>query len=154
MRDIDSELAPGVWVGKNERVGVLVSDKGEEVSTYLDEDTVRRVAVGDSARFYADGLEGPFVRLTVAGIDQDATHVLPSGMWSAQHGGSVVAREKQGYWLPERAVYRVTFMLAEPSGALAGRSWRGKVVIAADWEAPGTRLLRGVATLLWREAGF
>ena len=154
LRDIDSELAPGVWVGKNERVGVLVSDKGEEVSTYLDEDTVRRVAVGDSARFYPDGLEGPFVRLTVAGIDQDATHVLPSGMWSAQHGGSVAAREKQGYWFPEHAVYRVTFTVAESSGELAGRSWRGKVVIAADWEAPGARLVRGVAALLWREAGF
>lgn len=154
LRDIDSELAPGVWVGKNERIGVLVSDNGEEVSTYLDEDTVRRVKIGDSARFYPDALEGPFVRLLVAGIDQDATHVLPSGMWAAQHGGSVPARDKQGYWFPERAVYKVTFTVADSSGELAGRSWRGNVVIAADWEAPGTRLVRGVAAILWREAGF
>lgn len=154
LRDMDAELAPGVWVGKNERIGVLVSDRGEEVSTYLDEDTVRRVAVGDSARFYADGLEGPFVRLQVTGIDQDATHVLPSGMWSAQHGGSVPAHDKQGYWFPERAVYRVTLKVTGSPGPLAGHSWRGKVVIAADWEAPGARLLRGVAALLWREAGF
>lgn len=94
------------------------------------------------------------MRLAVAGIDQDASHLLPSGMWSTQHGGSVTAREKQGYWYPEHAVYRVTFAVAESSGPLAGRSWRGKVVIAADWEAPGARLVRGVAALWWREAGF
>ena len=75
-------------------------------------------------------------------------------MWSAQHGGSVTARDKQGYWFPEHAVYRVSFKVTESSGDLAGRSWRGKVVIAADWEAPGARLVRGMAALLWREAGF
>lgn len=154
VRDIDPELAPGVFVGKHERVAVLVSDAGVEVSTYLDEDTVRRVAAGDSARFYPDGLEGPFVRLTVTGIDQDASRTLPNGMWTVQTGGSVPAREKQGVWFPDHAVYRVNFAVRDPTGSLAGRSWRGTVVIAGDWEAPGQRLVRTAAGLLWREAGF
>jgi putative peptide zinc metalloprotease protein len=154
LRDIDPELAPGTWVGRNERLAVLVSDKDEEVSTYLDEDTVRRVAVGDSARFYPDGLEGPFVRLTVTGIDQDASHTLPNGMWTTQHGGSVPAREKQGAWFPDHAVYRVSFSVSDKAGPLAGRAWRGKVVIAGAWEAPGMRFMRSAAALLWREAGF
>jgi putative peptide zinc metalloprotease protein len=154
LRDIDPELAPGTWVGRNERLAVLVSDKDEEVSTYLDEDTVRRVAVGDGARFYPDGLEGPFVRLTINGIDQDASHTLPNGMWTTQHGGSVPAREKQGAWFPDHAVYRVSFSVSGNTGPLAGRAWRGKVVIAGAWEAPGTRFMRSAATLVWREAGF
>jgi putative peptide zinc metalloprotease protein len=154
LRDLEPELGPGVSVGKNERLAVLVSDKGEEVSTYLDEDTVRRVAVGDTARFYAEGLEGPFVRMTVTGIDRDASRTLPSGMWASLHGGSVAAREKQGVWFPDRAVYRVSFSVDDNTGALAGRSWRGNVVIAGAWEAPGTRFVRALAALLWREAGF
>jgi putative peptide zinc metalloprotease protein len=154
LRDLEPELGPGVSVGKNERLAVLVSDKGEEVSTYLDEDTVRRVAVGDTARFYAEGLEGPFVRMTVTGIDRDASRTLPSGMWASLHGGSVAAREKQGVWFPDRAVYRVSFSVDDNTGALAGRSWRGNVVIAGAWEAPGTRFVRALVALLWREAGF
>ena len=154
LRDIDPELAPGVWVGKNERLAVLVGDRGSEVSTYLDEETVRRVEIGDSARFYPDGLEGPFVRLTVSGIDLDASRTLPGGMWAAQFGGSVPAREKQGVWFPDHAVYRVSFAVQDETGVLAERSWRGTVVIAGDWEAPGARFLRAFATLAWREAGF
>ncbi len=154
LRDIDAGLAPGVWVAKDERLAVLVADTGHEVSAYLDEGAVQRVAVGDSARFYADGLEGPFLRLTVTGVDRDATRVLPSGMWSSPLGGSVPAREKQGIWFPEQAVYRVSFSVDGDTGALAGRLWRGKVVIAGKWQAPGTRFVRTILSVVWREAGF
>jgi len=154
LRDLDPELAPGTWVGKNERVAVLVSERAAEASTYLDEETVRRVALGDRATFHADGGEGPALRLRVSGIDRDATRVLPSGLWAAQQGGQVPAREKQGAWYPEHAVYRVTFSVDQPTDTLAGHAWRGKVVIAGDWEAPGTRFARALAALFWREAGF
>lgn len=154
LRDVEPELAPGVWVGKNEKVAVLVGEGAHEASSYLDEETVRRVAVGDSARFYPEGLSGPVLRLTVANIDRDATRSLPSGMWAAPQGGPVQAREKGGAWYPEHAVYRVRFTVDEQAGALAGRAWRGKVVIDGRWEAPGARFLRALASLLRREAGF
>jgi putative peptide zinc metalloprotease protein len=154
LRDLDPELVPGTWVGKNERVAVLVGEGAAEVNTYLDEDTVRRVAVGDRATFYIDGGAGPALRLTVAGIDRDATRTLPSGLWAAQQGGQVPAREKQGAWYPDHAVYRVSFSVDQPEAQLAGHAWRGKVVIAGDWEAPGTRFVRALAGLFWREAGF
>jgi putative peptide zinc metalloprotease protein len=154
LRDLDPELAQGSWAGRNERVAVLVGDRAHEASSYLDEDAVRRVAVGDRARFYPAGLSGPALRLTVTGIDRDATRVLPSAIWAAPQGGSVPAREKQGQWFPDRAVYRVRFAVEEPAGALAGRAWRGRVVVAGSWEAPGARFARALATLVWREAGF
>jgi len=154
LRDVEPELAPGVWVGKNEKVAVLVGDNAHEAGSYLDEETVRRVAVGDSARFYPDGQSGPVLRLRVASIDRDATRVLPGGQWAAPQGGTVQAREKNGAWYPEQAVYRVGFSVDEPAGALAGRAWRGKVVIDGRWEAPGARFVRSAAALLRREAGF
>lgn len=154
LRDLDPDMAPGTWVHKNERLAVLVGDAGSEVVTYLDEDAVRRVARGDSARFYPDGAAGPTVLLTVSGIDRDATQALPDGRWAAQHGGSVPARERRGTWYPERAVYRVTLRVEGAPGELAGRVWRGKVVVAGSWEAPGARVARSLAALLWQEAGF
>lgn len=152
LRDVDPELAPGVWAGKNERVAMLVGDLGAQVTTYLDEETVHRIAVGDSARFYPDG-QGKALRLRVDTIDRDASRTLPNAMWSAQQGGSVPAREKAGVWYPERTVYRVTFALADV-GATNERALRGTVVIAGAWEALGTRFARNVASVVWREAGF
>jgi putative peptide zinc metalloprotease protein len=152
LRDIDPDLAPGTWVGKNERVAMLVGDAGAQVTTYLDEETVHRIAAGDSARFYPDG-QGTALRLRVAAIDRDASRTLPSAMWSAQQGGSVPAREKAGVWYPERTVYRVTFAL-EDAGVKNARALRGTVVIAGAWEAPGARFARNVASVVWREAGF
>jgi len=154
VRDVDPELAPGVWMGKNERVAVLVGDQGAQVTTYLDEDTVRRIGVGDHARFYPDGLGAPVLRLRVQGIDRDASRALPGAVWSAQQGGSVPAREKAGVWYPEHAVYRVSFALDGPAGTSNAHAWRGTVVIAGAWEAPGTRFARNVASVIWREAGF
>ncbi|WP_151632460.1 HlyD family efflux transporter periplasmic adaptor subunit [Noviherbaspirillum aerium] len=154
LRDIEPDLKPGVWVGKNEKLAVLVGKNGSEVDAYLEEHQVRRVAVGDAARFYPDGLEGPFVQLQVIAIDRDAAQVLPSGVWAAQQGGMIAAREKQGQWIPEHAVYHVTLAVREGTGTLAGQSWRGKVVIAGDWEAPGMQFVQSFAALLWREMGF
>lgn len=75
---------------------MLVGDGAYQANAFLDEETVRRIAVGDSARCYADG----------------------------------------------------------PAGALAGHAWRGNVVVDGRWEAPGTRFVRALAALVWREAGF
>lgn len=154
LRDIEPDLAPGAWVAKGERLALLVGDDGYEVDTYLPEDIVQRVAVGDRARFYTDGLEGPFMALEVTAIDRDATRVLPSGAWTAQLGGAIVAREKRGAWYPDHAVYHVRFALKDAPAELTGRSWRGTVVIAGDWEAPGMRFVRAFFSVLWREVGF
>lgn len=154
LRDLQPELAPGVAVARNEKLAVLVGEGAHEVDAYLSEQDVQRVSVGDRARFYADGLEGPFVELEVSAIDRDASHTLPSGLFAAQQGGAVAAREKQGAWIPENAVYHVTLTLRQSPGELENRTWRGKVVIAGDWEAPGMRFVKSVAAVVWREMGF
>jgi len=155
LRDIEPELAPGVWVHKNERLAVLVGKDGREAETFLDEESVHRVSVGDTARFYPDGKDSPPLRLVVTRIDQDATRVLPNGMWAAQHGGSITAREKQGSWYPEHGVYRVALAVEQDeTGQPVDQSRRGAVVIAGNWEAPGLRFVRNFFSVLWRELGF
>ena len=154
LRDLDPELRPGVWVRRGERLATLVLDEGWRAEAYLDEGSLRRVRIGDAARFYADGHEGPFVAMTVVAIDGDATRVLPSAMLATQFGGSVTSRERQGQLIPETAVYRVVLEPAGDLAALRGHSWRGTVVIRAAWEAPGLRFVRSALTVLWREAGF
>lgn len=154
LRDLNPDAKPGNWVAAGEKLGVLVGQGKWLVETYLDEEAVRRVRVGDGARFFSDGLAGPHLPLKVVNIDRDAMRVLPNGMLATQAGGSVLVRERQGQLVAEHAVYRVTLEASEAPGELSGHSWRGRVVIRGEWEAPGASYLRAALALLWREAGF
>jgi putative peptide zinc metalloprotease protein len=154
LRDLDPSLKPGVWVSRGERLAVLVRDGKWQVETYLDDNAMRRVQIGDSARFYTDGLEGPFLSMTVAAVNRDSTRVLTDAMLAAPFGGSVMVRERHGQLFPDRGLYRVTLTVTGDPARLAGQSWRGTVVIHAAWEAPALKYIRTALALIWREAGF
>lgn len=154
LRDLNPELKPGVWVSNRERLGVLVKTDRWQVETWLDEDAVHRIKVGERASFVTDGLEGPVLSLKVTAIDLDATRVLPNGQLATQFGGSIASREKHGQLVPERAIYRVSLSGDNNIGSLAQQSWRGRVVIDGKWEAPGLTFLRAALVLIWRELGF
>ena len=141
-------------MGNRERLAVLVKADHWQVETYLDEDAVRRVQVGNLARFFVNGLEGPVLAIKVLAIDQDASRVLLNGQLAAHVGGSIMTREKHGQLVPERAVYRVTLSVEEDVGRLAQQSWRGQVVIHGHWEAPGLAFVRSAMVLIWRDLGF
>lgn len=155
LRQVDPDLKPGTWVAEHERLAVLINRDGLwRVETYLDENDVARIKVGDTARFYADGVEGPVVLLRVSDIEIDATRILQSAQLASQFGGSVLTRERRGQLVPERAVYRVVLGSQSDLGSLSCQSWRGNVVIHGAWEAPSLAFLRAALALVWREVGF
>ncbi|MFT5961061.1 MAG: putative peptide zinc metalloprotease protein [Burkholderiaceae bacterium] len=154
LRNIDPELVPGVWISQYERLADLVQPGAWQVDTYLDEDDVQRIAIGDSARFYTDGMAGPVLHMTVSSIEPDATRTLHATQLAAQFGGSVLTRDKRGVQVPERAVYRVMLTTGDDPANLSQQSWRGRVVIHGRWEAPVVAFLRAGLVLVWRELGF
>lgn len=154
LRDLIPDLRPGVWLSKQEALARLVADEGLMVVAYLDEEAINLVSAGDSARFYADTPEGPTLQLEVASIDRDASRTLPEPELATLFGGSVVAREKNGQFYPERPVYRVTLKALSTVDSAAQHTWRGKAVIFGGWTAPGWRYLRGILAVIRREAGF
>lgn len=160
LRDLDPDLRPGDWVAHREVLGRLIRPGPHQVVTYVDEEAIHRIQIGDRALFIADGHDGPTLRLRVAGIDGDASRTLNEPLLATLFGGHVPVREKQGAFYPERAIYRVVLETADETGAAAGmtvsgqHSWRGQVTIAGDWEAPGLRFLRAAASVVAREAGF
>ena len=154
LRDMDPDLKPGAWISQQEPLARLVVEQNQQVVAFLNEEEVGWVARGNSARFYADGLEGPFVPLEVARIDPDASRTLPEAELSSLYGGNILVREKNGLLYPEQAIYRVTLKVTGSSGNLVGHTWRGKVVISGSWYAPGWRFLSAALSIFWREAGF
>ncbi|HZX27407.1 MAG TPA: HlyD family efflux transporter periplasmic adaptor subunit [Telluria sp.] len=154
LRDVQPELRPGAWLSADEPLARLVGDGGELAVAYVDEDDVRHLGPGDTAKFYSDSPGGPVVALKVVSIDADATRVLPEPELATLFGGSVVAREKHGELYPERPVYRVTLKPLESGAAAAQHTWRGKVVISGRWTAPALRYVQSALGLFRREAGF
>ena len=154
LRDLTPDLRPGHWLPARERLATLVGDGPMVVETYLDEHAARRVRAGDRGLFVTDGGEGPALRLTVQEVDADASRQLAHGMLAAQAGGDVLTRDRKGQRVPEHAVYRVVLRVDSPPEALAGRAWRGRVVIRAEGEPLAGRYLRQALTVLVRETGM
>lgn len=153
LRDVDPDLRVGDWVAHRELLGRLVRTGPRQVVTYVDDEDVQRIAVGNRAVLGLDGGDGGLLTLKVARIDQDASRTLQEPELASQFGGHLLVREKSGVLYPERAVYRVLLDVTDGEGS-DQHAWRGHVSIAARWEAPGLRFLRTALSVFWREMGF
>jgi putative peptide zinc metalloprotease protein len=154
LADIDPELRPGIWLARGEPLARLIADGRPNVVAYLDEEDIARVGAGDRAMFYADTPSGPTIQLRVSGIDADASRNLPEVELANQYGGNIAVREKNGQLHPERPIFRVSLKAEGNDEHGHTRTWRGKVVIAGAWSAPGWRYLRAALATVRREAGF
>ncbi len=151
----DPDLAVGQWVGKKESLGVLVKTQTAwRVETWLDEDDVARVEVGQTARFWPDSAALGHIDLKVVAVDRDASRTLPRKELSSLLGGHVLTREKNGQWVPERAIYRVSLEVQALPATWHQQSWRGHLVIDGAWSVPMARYARQVLSVLVREAGW
>ena len=154
VRLSDPGIRRGVWVTRNEALAVLVDPGAWEVEAYVEERDVHRLRVGAPARFYPESALAEPVALRVTAIERDAAHALPSGILARTQGGSVLAREVEGKYIPERSVYRVRFETLDRPAGLGGQTSRGSVSVLAEEESVAARALRSALAVLWREAGF
>lgn len=154
VRDLEPDLRIGEWLNAQEPLGRIVSHQRWQVVTYLDEDELTHIAVGDTARFYAEGQGGPWLSLQVLRIDSDASRTLHDEMLANLYGGDVPVREKKGVLYPEHSVYRVLLQVSGDSTESSTHVWRGKVVIHGNWSVPGWRYVLAALNMLRRESGF
>ena len=162
LRWRDPDLRAGDWVAAREPIATLLSPRTWQVEAYLSEAEIARIAPGSQARFYPDGRFGAPLSLTVASISHDASHVLPHSELASAMGGTVAVREVEGRLVPEQAVYRVNLLAAPQAAtqaatqaaALAGQTWRGRVVVEAAPQSLAERVAQAALALWWREAGW
>lgn len=154
VRDVDPDLAAGQWVAKNEKLAILVGRNGRIVETFVDEDAIKRVHLGDHGLFFNDSRSNSALALKVIRIDADATRVLPNRLLSVQSGGHILTRERRNQIVPEQAWYRVTLAVDEPASTLDSQAWRGSIVIRGSWQSPAWPFIRNAMAVLLRETGF
>jgi putative peptide zinc metalloprotease protein len=151
----DPDLKPGQWVSKRESLGLLVRQATPwKVETWLDEDDVQRVQVGQKAFFTADSGTGERLPLTVSAIDRDAARILPRHELAGLFGGHLITREKNGQLVPERAIYRVVLEVHDLPTSLSNHTWRGQLTVHAEWSSPIARYTKQALSVLVREFGF
>ena len=153
--DTSPELRAGVWTNPREKLGVLIAPSAWQVEIFLAENEIHRVRLGDPGRFYSEASGMHPLALRVVRIDPDATRQLAEAMLAVQHGGHILARERNGQLIPEQAIYRVVLQALPSSRAtLPTRVLRGRVVVEGERKSPLAAYLRTAATVIVREAGW
>ena len=158
---MDPDWAPGAWVRANAPIVEVADVSAWQGYAYLSEKEVKRVQVGDSARFIAESGQWGAVPLVVSRVDQDASHVLQDGILASVYGGEILVREKAGRLVPEQAIYRVTLQVPVQEPAVmdelaksATPVLRGKVVISGEGQSWLGQYWRTALSVARRETGL
>lgn len=154
VQPLDPDLRAGDWIGGRHHWGVFVSPGAARVETYLDDEQLKHVAVGDSGIFQIESHAAAPVRVRVARIERDAAHVLADARLAAPAGGHVSVRPAARELVPEAAVYRVVLDVEDELGPLAQSTWRGTFVLRTEAYSPLRRYFNQALSVLLREAGW
>ncbi|OBV38942.1 HlyD family efflux transporter periplasmic adaptor subunit [Janthinobacterium psychrotolerans] len=152
VRDLDTGLYPGAWVGRGHVLGRVVDGSAALAQVFVHESDIARVRQGAHARLIERRNDGVAMDATVIGIDSTASRALPEAMLSSLHGGPIAARAgRQGESLANEAVYRVTLRLD-----LGGVDSMAPVAAHIDGDRSSIlwRAARKAAGVLVRESGL
>ena len=132
----------------------IVDPERTTVEAYVDEADLDRIAVGDSATFFAEADTRIELPLRLVEIARASTRLLADPSLASVHGGPIAVRaQKQNELVPDRTIYRVRLAAAggtvfRSTGCCAARdSPRGEAVSLAK------RAWRAVLAVGIRESG-
>ena len=156
LRDMDPQLAPGVWVQSRQPLAMVVDPSRWTVETYIAEADVARVRVGDKVRAFLGLRSLKAYTGLVQEVDTARTTVLPHAILDAKTGGSIVTlapnAEDRRERVPKDAIYRVRISLDEapPSQQMM----LAHVNISGESRAWLPAVFSRVAAVAVRESGF
>lgn len=151
--DPQPDLQPGDWVGKSTRLAVLADPSRWRVETYLEEQDLERVQVGNGGHFYPEAPGQPVLGLRVSAVERDATHTLGDPALASPNGGAILVRQHDQRLIPERAVFRVTLDVDGPPPASLS-VLRGQVVVRGEGQSLLGRYFKAAVAVLVRESGW
>ncbi len=153
LRDLDTQLAPGVWVQPRQPLAIVVDPAHWVVDAYIAESDIARVRAGDKARVKIGSVAPYFQPGRVTEVDAARATALPHTLLDAQSGGPIPTLPAAGNArAPRDALYRVRISLdAAPASAQVAI---GEAVIDGAARAWLPSVLEGMAAVLIRESGF
>ncbi len=152
VRDLDPDLDPGRWVGRDAEIALVTAPGAAVVRGYVPGSDVDRIAVGSAGTFVPDGGLARGLPTRVSAIAYAAAARVDIPALSSLTGGPIAAREGADHGaIPEAAIYPATFDVDHP----AARSIvRGTVVVDGARRSVAAAVLTSVGRVLVREGGF
>lgn len=150
--DVAHDLVPGQVVARQELLARVIDPKHWIAEVYVDEDDVKRIAIGARVRAYLHGVHMEVIGGRVDEMDTVPVDQLPSEMLAARHGGNLITTDDPTTLKPRQTLYRVRVALdSAPAGGqarLAGFSIEGQRVSLLG------RIVRGAISALVLQASF
>ena len=150
--DLDSDLAPGVWIQPSQPLATLVDYSIWVVDAFIHEEDIHRIRPGDKARVYMP-LRLGVLQGQVVEVDATRTAVLPHYSLSAKSGGDIVTLENEKN-TPRDSIYRVRVRLDMPPLENSRQMKTGDVVISGEAKAWLPTILKRISAVAVRESGF
>ena len=152
VRDLDPDLDPGRWVGRNAEIALVTAPGAAVVRGYVPGAGVERIAIGSTGTFVPDGglTRGMPIRVTAIAYAAAARVDIP--VLSSLAGGPIAAREGADHGaVPDAAIYPATFAVDHPP---ARSLVRGTVIVDGTRQSVASAVLTSVGRVLVRESGF
>jgi putative peptide zinc metalloprotease protein len=156
--DMTEALEPGTWLAPKTRLMSVVDPAGLTVEAYVDEADLDRIAVGDTATFFAEADTRIEFPLHLVEIARASTKVLPEPALASTLGGPIAVRaqkqnEKQSDLVPDRTIYRLRLAVIEGSAVPVTRVLRGEVILRGEAISLVRRIWRAALGVAIRESG-
>ena len=153
LRDLDSGLYAGAWLGMNRMLGLVVGKESASAQVFVNESDVARIQVGAHAKVFTRQPDASAVGAVVTGIDRTATTSLPELMLASPYGGPIAAHAgAKGEMTAHEALYRITL---KTEGVMNTRQLTPvNVHIDADRSSFLLNLGRRLVGVAIKESGF
>jgi putative peptide zinc metalloprotease protein len=153
MLDVDDGIRPGVYVSRNDQLGVLVNPSSAMVEAFIPEEAMARLHIGGQATFFAAAPGGETVRGKIAAIDLNRVTAVPTAALADKHGGEIATRPtNERHLVPAASLYRVR--ITPDKTAAVKRMQIGYACIEVDRRSLAGHLFRQALSVLVRESGF
>lgn len=153
VRDLNTELSSGQWVGIGEPLMTLLKTDRIEIIAYVSEQDIGRIEEGQQGVFYSEGGTKLPLDVTIREIERFPVETLEELYVASSHGGGLQVRDAPDDKLqPQIASYRLHLDVLNYTDL--ERVIRGTVKLSTTPIAPIKRYWNTLASLWRREAGF
>jgi putative peptide zinc metalloprotease protein len=150
--DVPSNVIPGSFVNRQELLGRYIDSADWVAEAFVDEDEVKRLEVGASAKAYFHDAEGTSVIAKVVAIDDVPLDALPHEMLAGRHGGYLQTVDDASSLRPRRSLFRVRMHLSGTPPMQQARLAAFSIV--SERSSLGDRLWRSAVSSLIFQANF
>jgi putative peptide zinc metalloprotease protein len=157
--DVAEALEPGTWLAPKTRLMSVVDPAGLTVEAYVDEADLDRIAVGDTATFFAEADTRIEFPLRLVEIARASTRALSDPALASTLGGPIAVRaqqrndQKQNDLIPDRTIYRLRLAVTDSGATPVNRVLRGDVILRGEPISLIRRIWRAALAVVIRESG-